>query len=64
MYKEVNAELARLGWNIKVLSVKTGISYSTLVTKMRGEAPLKLDECIAIKSAIGSTLPLETLFAH
>lgn len=64
MYKELNAELARLGWDKKKLAEKAGINYSSLITKLRGETPLKLDEAISIKKAIGSTLPLEALFLH
>lgn len=64
MYKELNAELARIGWDKKQLAEKIGMSYSTLITKLRGEAPLKLDEAISIKRVIGSTMPLESLFLH
>ena len=38
MYKNLNVELARLGWNIIRLSEETGIKYQTLVTKMKGNS--------------------------
>lgn len=54
MYKNLNVELARLGWNIIRLSEETGIKYQTLVTKMKGNSEFKFDECLAIKKAMGS----------
>ena len=43
MYKNLNVELARLGWNIIRLSEETGIKYQTLVTKMKGNSEFKFD---------------------
>lgn len=62
MYKTLNAEIARVGWDKRILSNVTGIKYQTLVTKMQGKSPFKLDECIVIKNALGVNTPLEELF--
>ena len=64
MYKNLNVELARRGWNIIRLSEETGIKYQTLVTKMKGNSEFKFDECLAIKKAMGCKIPLEVLFLH
>lgn len=64
MYKNLNVELARLGWNIIRLSEETGIKYQTLVTKMKGNSEFKFDECLAIKKAMSCKIPLEVLFLH
>ena len=62
MYPNVNAELGRLGWSKKDLSIKTGIRYMTLVDKLNGKYPLLLGETIKIKSALGVSESLDYLF--
>jgi lambda repressor-like predicted transcriptional regulator len=62
MYKELEAELARKGMTKKDLALKTGIRYQTLNSKLRREYPLTFDECLKIKKALQSTIPLENLF--
>ena len=37
MYPNLNAELARRGWNKKVLSKKLGSRYATIVDKLNGK---------------------------
>lgn len=62
MYANVKAELARKGLTVVDLSNKTGIRYQTLVDKINGKHPLKLDEARAIKTALAVDLSLENLF--
>lgn len=64
MFREVEAELARRGWSKKELAKKTGISYSSLLDKMSGRTSFTFDECIEIKRAIQSDMPLEKLFFY
>lgn len=62
MYPNVNAELGRLGWSRKDLSIKIGMRYMTLVDKLNGKYPLLLSEAIKIKSALGVSESLDYLF--
>ena len=64
MYENLNIEMVRNKCNILQLSKKTGIKYQTLVGKVRGESQFKFDECLAIKHALHSEMPLEVLFMH
>lgn len=64
MYRNLKAELARKGWDVKVLAAETGISYTTLLNKMQGKSEFKFDECIVVKAALNTSLPLEHLFMH
>lgn len=63
MYKELDVELTRKGMTRKDLSEKTGIRYQTLNSKLRKEYPLTFDECLKIKAALQSDMPLEKLFS-
>ena len=62
MYPNINAELGRLGWSKKYLSIKIGMRYMTLVDKLNGKYPLLLREAIKIKSALGVSESLDYLF--
>lgn len=62
MYPNLNAELARKGWTITKLADKTGISYSTLRAKLKGNTNLSLSEACDIKKALGVTMSLDELF--
>ena len=64
MYENLNIEMARNRCNILQLSKKTKIKYQTLVGKVRGDSQFKFDECLAIKRALHSEMPLEVLFMH
>lgn len=61
MYKNLKIEMVRNGYNILQLSEKTGIKYQTLVGKIRGDSQFKFDECLKIKCALHSEMPLEVL---
>lgn len=57
-------EYERLCKNLSIqeLADASGISYVSMRRKLRGEAPWQLEECMAVKKALNSDLPIETLF--
>lgn len=50
MFPNLNAEMARAGYNIKTLAVKTGISYESMKNKMSGATEFKRIEMQKIRS--------------
>lgn len=62
MYKNLNAELARMGWTRKDLSNATNIRYQTLNEKMNGKSVFTLKEAFEIKKAMKIDMPLEQIF--
>lgn len=62
MYKNLNAELARMGWTRKDLAVAAGIRYQTLNEKMNGKTAFTFPETIKIKKAMKIDMPLEQIF--
>lgn len=62
MYKNIDVELAKKGWNKKMLSSKTGIAYNTLLSKLAGSYPFTLDECFLVKDVLDRNLTIEYLF--
>lgn len=62
MYVQVDIELAAARMNRKELAERSGIAYNTLLSKLSGKYPMTLDECFAIKKALGSKKSLEKLF--
>lgn len=64
MYPNLNAELARRNITVTILSEKTGIPYSTLAPKVRGEKPVKMSEARLIRDAISEDLTIDYLFAE
>ena len=63
MYKELDIEILRKGMNKKILAKKANIRYQTLIAKLQGKYPITFDECLKIKEALNSDLPLEILFS-
>ena len=63
MYPNLKAEMGKRNISIRKLSVLTGIPYSTLAPKLRGEKPLKFIDAKSIKEALGTAVSLETLFS-
>ena len=63
MYPNLKAEMGRRNLSMQDLSTLTGIPYSTLAPKLRGERPLSLKDARIIKEVIGTSLPLEVLFS-
>ena len=64
MYPNLNAELARIGLSQRDLASRLGRTPGTLSLKLTGKASLTLPEAAKIKEIIGTTLPLEILFAE
>lgn len=62
MYSNVKAELARRSLSVIELSNMTGIRYMSLLNKLNGKAPLKLEEAQRIKKALEVDITLEKLF--
>jgi len=63
MYPNLNAEMARNNITVLALSEATGIPYSTLAPKIRGEKPVKMSEARVIRDVINTELSLDYLFA-
>ncbi|WP_458397864.1 hypothetical protein [Anaerotignum sp.] len=64
MYPNLSAELARHKMTVMMLSAKTGIPYSTLAPKIRGEKPMKMNEAVLIRDVIDDSLTLDYLFSE
>ena len=62
MYPEIDIELVKSKMTRKDLSLKTGISYNSLLLKLTGKTIITLDESFAIKKALNSKLSIERLF--
>ena len=62
MYKNLNAELARMGWTRKDLSKATNIRYQTLNEKMNGKSDFTLKEAFEIKKAMNIDMSLDQIF--
>ena len=62
IYMNLYIEMIRNYINMRGLSAASGMTYVSLRRKMRGESPFLLEECLAIKAALHSEMPLETLF--
>lgn len=63
MFQNLKTEMARSGVSRADLAEKLGVKYLTLSKKINGENDFKLGECLAIKEALNSPLPIEELFA-
>ena len=62
MFQNLKTEMARAGVSRADLAEKLGVKYLTLSKKINGENDFKLGECLAIKAALNSPLPIEELF--
>lgn len=63
LYLQVHIEMFMKGLSYGQLAYKLGMSYASVRRKMKGIHPITLDEALAIKKALGSSLPLEELFS-
>lgn len=63
MYRNVKAEMIRVGVTSKTLAGELNVTLSTLSQKMNGKYPFTLNEAKKIKEVLNSTLPIEELFA-
>ncbi len=62
VYLQVMVQMYLKGWDSRVLSEKTGIAYTSMRRKLRGMAPLNLEEARRIQEALGCGLSLDKLF--
>ena len=62
VFRRVFVEMCMLGWDVMELAKACGVSYVSLRRKLCGESPWLLEECIAVKEALKSDMPIETLF--
>lgn len=62
MFTQIDIERARNKWSIKDLAAKTGITYTTLLSKLNGQSEFTLSEMFRIQAAFNPKIPLETLF--
>ncbi|MBR5110089.1 MAG: hypothetical protein IK099_07825 [Clostridia bacterium] len=64
VYLQVMVQMYMKGWDSRVLAEKTGIKYTSMRRKLRGMAPLQLEEARRIQQALNCPMPLEELFAR
>lgn len=64
VYLQVMVQMYMKGWDSRMLAEKTGIKYTSMRRKLRGMAPLRLEEARLIQQALGCAMPLEELFAR
>ena len=63
MYRNVKAEMVRMGMTAKMLATELDITMGTLSQKLNGKYPFTLNEAKKIKEILNSALPIEELFA-
>lgn len=64
VYLQVAVQMFMRGIDRKTLAEKTGITYTSLIRKLRDESPITLQEAMKIKKALGTDMALEELFAR
>jgi len=64
MYRTLEAEIVRQGLNKKILAKDLGMSYGTLLAKLKGEYSFTLDEAIKFKKVVSVGMPIDDLFAR
>ena len=62
MFRNLNAEMARVKMTIKMLAEKTGINYESLKNKMSGSTEFKRSEMLLVKQEFPNC-SLDYLFA-
>lgn len=62
MYKRIEAQMVLLGVTKKELAYKLGLSYNTLLAKLRGERDFTLREAWKVKEFLKLHEPIEILF--
>lgn len=61
-YKNLKVEMARAGFNQRMLAEKSGIKKDTLSRKLTGNSQFTLPECVTIRNVLNPNLKLEYLF--
>lgn len=64
MYRNLEAEMVRLGITKKDMAKKLGMRYPTLTDKLRGKYPLHFEEALKIQYEFFPDLPLDYLFSQ
>lgn len=62
MYRNLEAEMVRMGVYRKDVAKSLGVRYATVVQKLNGKYRFSLDEAFAIKEKFFPNLSLEYLF--
>lgn len=62
VYRMVVARIALLGLTRREVAERLGVSYGTLHNKLCAITPFTLDEALALKTLLGVTEPIETMF--
>ncbi len=62
MYKRIEAHLILTGMTKRELAAQLGISYNTLLLKLKGISSFTLDEALKIKNILQATESIEELF--
>lgn len=63
MYKQVEVALLISNISKKELAKKLGISYNTLLLKLRGVSKFTLDEAFMVKGLLGLEESIDELFS-
>lgn len=63
IYIQVMIQMFLKGWDNQVLAEKAGLSYTSIRRKLRGLAPLHLEEARRIQQALNCGMSLDELFA-
>ncbi len=64
VYLQVMVQMYLRGWDSRTLAEKTGLTYTSMRRKLRGTAPLHLEEARRIQEALDCGLSLDKLFAR
>ncbi len=64
VYMQVMVQMYMKGWDSRTLAEKSGMTYTSMRRKMRGIAPLYLEEARRIQEALDCGMSLDTLFAR
>jgi hypothetical protein len=62
MYRNLEAEMVRRGIDRQEIAEFLKVRYATVVDKLSGKYPFKLDEALAIKKRFFPNLSIEYLF--
>jgi len=62
VFKNVLLKMNENGMGMCDLADACGMTYPSIRRKLRGEGGITLEECLAVKAALQSDMPLEKLF--
>lgn len=62
MFRNLKAEMVRTGITKKDIAKLLGLRYGTVIDKLNGKYPFKLDEAIKIRQVFFQSLTFEYLF--